>query len=253
MCSQPIICAIDQGMTHPSTLLITGAAKRVGAVLALHLAESGYDIALHYHRSKSEAQALQAKIQQLGRRCEIFQQDLTEIAALPGLIAQIKEQMPHLAGLINNASIFERASLQDSDAELFDRQMTINLKAPIFLTQEFAKQVRKGCVINLLDTHITTHHTSHALYLLSKKSLGEFTQMAAREYGPDIRVNAICPGHVLPSSEYEEGYQDRLEAKNPLKKIATLKDIAQAAAYLLQANSVTGQLLYVDGGEHIAH
>ncbi len=238
-------------MNARPAILITGAARRVGAATALYFARAGYDIALHYNQSKSEAEALQKEIEAVGADCRLFAHDLAGVKGFPALMAAVKKSLPRCAALINNASIFERASLMETDEALFDRQFAVNFKAPFFLTQAFAKTFGKGAVINILDTDIETNGISHFAYLLSKKALAEFTRAAARELGPDIRVNGVCPGIMLPSNELDLPYMKRLEADLPLKALALPEDAAKAVRWLCESTFVTGQLIHVDGGQHL--
>lgn len=233
------------------TILITGAAKRIGAALARHFAQNGWDIALHYNSSESEARALQREIEAMGRACALFAQDLADIPALPAFMAKVKRALPHCEALINNASIFERAGFLDTDETLFDRQMDINFKAPFFLTQAFVRAFNQGSVVNILDTEISNTQGSHFAYLLAKKALGEFTLMAARALGPQVRVNAVCPGITLPSDKHDEAYMAKLAPSLPLRALAQPEQIAQTALWLCQNTSLTGQMIFIDGGQHV--
>jgi pteridine reductase len=232
-------------------VLITGGAKRVGAVMALYFARQGYDIALHYNRSKVDAQKLQKQIEKLGRRCELFSLDLKNVKGIPALMAKVKKSMPHCTALINNASTFERADFFKTDEALFDRQMNVNFKAPFFLTQAFAKTFKKGSVVNMLDTDILRTRSSHFAYLLSKKAFAEFTMMAARVLGPDIRVNAVAPSVILPSIPGDAEYMNKLKKRLPLRRVPTLEEVAKAAQMLCENEIFIGQILYINGGEHV--
>ena len=232
-------------------VIITGGAKRVGAALTRHFAKSGYDIALHYNHSAAEARALQQEIKSTGVDCQLFQQDLQNIAELAPFIKKIQIAMPHCSALINNASLFERAAFLETDEALFDRQFTANFKAPFFLTQAFAKTFAKGSVISLLDTDIVQTQISHFAYLLSKKSLGEFTTMAARALGPNIRVNGVCPGCLLASNQNDELYEQKLQDIIPLRRHPDPQECAEAVHWLIEQKHITGQLIYVDGGKHV--
>lgn len=238
-------------MTSAKAVIITGGAKRVGAALALYFAKQGYDIALHYHHSQADAERVRAEIEANGRQCMLFPRDLSDMAGIPALLERIHKAMPHCTALINNASVFERAPFMETDEALFDRQMDINVKAPFFLTQAFARTFQTGCVINLLDTQITDTQGSHFAYLLSKKTFAEFTQMAARALGPAIRVNGVCPGFLLPSNGFDEAYGEKLAASLPLGAVASLEQVAMAAHSLCENPAVTGQLLFTDGGQHL--
>jgi len=232
-------------------VIITGGAKRVGAALARYFAEAGYDIALHYNRSSADAKKLKKEIEKLGRTCALFAQDLSDIKALPKLMKQVQKALPHCTALVNNASVFERAELMETDEALFDRQFTVNFKAPFFLTQAFAKTFGKGCIINMLDTDIAQTQGSHFAYLLSKKVLADFTEMAARALGPDIRVNGVCPGIMLPSKELDMPYMKKLSQNVPLEMLAGLEHAVETVRWLCEQKTITGQLLFTDGGQHL--
>lgn len=225
-------------------VIITGGAKRVGAALSRYFSAKGYDIALHYSTSKTEAEALHTEL----GNCELFQHDLNDVADIPALMADIKSRMPHAVTLINNASIFNRKNFLETDEAFFDAQMTVNFKAPFFLTQAFAKSFGAGSVVNIIDTDIQKTGGSHFAYLLSKKALADFTQMAARDLGPKIRVNGVCPGIMLPSNELDEDYMKRLSQTLPLRATATVQQTVEATFMLAENNALTGQLLFVDGG-----
>ena len=238
-------------MTTRPGILITGGAKRVGAALSRHFAKHEYDIALHYNQSKAEADGVQKEIEALGAKCVLVEHDMRDIVGIPAFMERVKNAMPDCTALINNASVFERATLMDTDEALFDRQFDVNFKAPFFLTQSFAKTFGKGCVVNMLDTDISKTQGSHFAYLLSKKTLAEFTMMAARELGPDIRVNGVCPGYLLSASAADEAYEQKMETLIPMKSHPTLEDVANCAHWLMAQPYITGQLIFVDGGKHV--
>lgn len=232
--------------------LITGGAKRVGRGLSLYLAQQGYDIALHYHTSQHEAGALQREIQALGRMCELFPCDLMELEALPGLIQRVAREMPHCSVLINSASRFEPGPFLETTPQHAQEMHRINCESPAFLTQAFAKEFGRGHVVNILDTAITQNRHSYFFYLLAKKALAEFTRMAALELAPAIRVNAVCPGVMLPSGpEWDEAYMERHAKEMPLGRIATVDELCRHVGWLLESEAVTGQLVFIDGGEHL--
>jgi NAD(P)-dependent dehydrogenase (short-subunit alcohol dehydrogenase family) len=238
-------------MTARPAILITGGAKRVGAALARFFSTNGYDIALHYHHSETEAKQLQQEIAANGSKCMLFRHDLADAAGLENLVGKVGASFPACSALINNASVFERGELMQTSEELFDRQFAINLKAPFFLTQAFAKQFKSGHIVNVLDTDIVHNQVSHFAYLMSKKSLADFTKMAARALGPDISVNAVCPGCILPSDQNEEAYEQKMQSVVPLKSHPDTDDVAQSVYWLLQQKHITGQLIFVDGGKHV--
>lgn len=231
--------------------LVTGAAVRIGRAIAEALAQRGYDIAIHYHTSKNEAEKLAEDIQNKGVNCDFFQADLSRFSEHSRLVERVKETFPHLNVLVNSASIFEKASLTDTEEDLFDRHFDINLKAPFFLCRDFARLIGQGQIINILDQRIARHHSTYFAYTLTKKTLAELTRMAATELAPKIRVNAIAPGYILPPAGQDRSTLEYLDRKIPLQQQGNLKQIQQAVHYLIENDFVTGQILYVDGGENL--
>lgn len=231
--------------------LVTGAAKRVGRAIALGLATQGYDIILHYHHSAMEAEATRQDILAKGVACELLQGNLAQTEQLSALVEQAFQLMPHCNALINNASSFGRASLGEMTLEHYLQEFAVNLHAPVFLTQAFSRHTNHAVVVNLLDTMINHHQHAHAAYLLAKKSLADFTQMAALEFAPGLRVNGVCPGFLLPSSGWDGDYQAKLQSRLPLGKTAAVENIVEAIWALISNPAITGQLLFVDGGEHL--
>jgi len=231
--------------------LITGGAKRIGKAICLDLAESGYQIALHYNHSKSEAKNLAELIQKKGVQCETFACDLADERQTLQLIERVHQQFPNLNLLINNASVFQKSNLRTTEMAIFNQDIAINLKAPYILMRDFAKICRKGDIINILDTNIIKNKTAHLSYLLAKKTLGELTKLSAVELAPQIRVNGIAPGLILPPVEKRDTYLTRLTQKIPLKKKGHPHQITQSIRFLLDNSYITGQIIYVDGGEHL--
>ncbi len=232
--------------------LVTGGAVRVGRVIAEALADAGYDIALHYHHSAKEAAETAEAICARGRKCTLFKADLGNSLEHKELMEKTFREFPECNLLVNNASIFERAEFMATDEDSFDRHLAINFKAPFFLTQYFAERTEKGQVINILDTYITKTTGAYFAYLLSKKSLAEFTRMAARALAPHIRVNGICPGTLLTSSTYPT--QAGLEAAAkvlPLQRQPSLMDFTRALLFLITTPSITGECLFVDSGQQL--
>ncbi|MCP5361494.1 MAG: SDR family oxidoreductase [Hyphomicrobiales bacterium] len=235
-----------------NAVLITGGARRVGRAIALAFAARGYDVALHFRRSAEEAEITRQEILSIGVACECFAADLQDSGARQAMLQRVFDTFPHCRVLVNNASIFERARFMETDEVLFDRQMDINFRVPFFLTQEFIKHCPEARVINMLDTNITATQTSHFSYLLAKKALAEFTRMAARELAPKARIHGVCPGLVIPAEgEEDESYTEKYIAQSPLQSISPPEDVAEAVCWLAEAESVTGQLLFLDGGKHL--
>lgn len=239
-------------MTRP-VALITGGAIRLGKAIATGLAAAGQDIALHYNSSAEAALATQAEIQSMGVDCRLFRQDLNEASAMPDLVARVQADMPGLSTLVNSASIYEPGPIATTTLEQFSRQFDMNLRAPFFLTQAFCARVESGLVINICDNKVAYNQYDYAAYLLAKKGLAEFTLMAALEFAPRFRVNGVMPGIPLPPTTRSEEYiQWRLEGI-PLRRQGSTDDIVRAVRYLLESPFVNGQLMFVDGGEAMAH
>ncbi len=234
-----------------NTAIITGGSKRIGRSIALTLAELGYDIALHYNRSRKDALNTQAKIRDFGVKCEIFKADLSDPSQASGLIKDVKKKMPGLELLVNNASVFKEKRFLDVKEKDFDNEFNINFKSPFFLSQQFAKNVSGGMIINLLDARVSKVHTAHFVYNLTKNSLMHLTLMLAKELGPEIRVNAICPGPVLPASGENIRQLKKIAAKTPLKKIGDTSYINSGVRYLVENKFITGEMLFIDGGQHL--
>jgi len=234
-----------------NTAIITGGSKRIGRSIALTLAGMGYDIALHYNNSKKDALAAQGMIKNHGVKCEIFKSDLSDPSQAAGLIKNVQKNMKGLNLLVNNASIFKEKHFLNVKEKDFDNEFNINLKSPFFLSLQFAKSVKRGMIINLLDARVSKVHTAHFVYNLTKNALMHLTLMLAKELGPEIRVNAICPGPILPSPGENVNQLKKLAAKTPLKKIGDTSYINSGVKYLVENKFITGEMLYIDGGQHL--
>ncbi len=230
---------------------VTGGAKRIGREIAFFFAEKGYDIALHYHSSPVEAKNAAEKINSAGRQsCELFKADLSSAESANKLINDVFMRFPECCVLINNASVFQRVSFSETTEAFFDRVFQINFKTPFFLTQQFSRFCENGLVINLLDTKISKNDIPYFVYLLTKKALADFTLMAAADLGPKIRVNGICPGLILPSESGKESFE-RMALKIPALQTGSPENIVKAVRYLEDNEFITGEILYVDGGEKL--
>jgi len=247
-----------------TTALVTGAGKRLGRAMALELARRGHDVAVHYATSCDEAEAVAAEIRGLGQNAVTVQADLLDEA-------QVQRLLPEAAGLlnapitclINNASIFEYDTIQSATRDSWDRHMESNLRAPFVLTQAMAAQVpapdkcdmgepvARGLVINMIDQRVRKLTPEFMTYTLAKMGLWAFTQTAAQALAPHIRVNAIGPGPTLQGHRQTETHFQRQREATVLGRGANPSDITAALAYFLDAPAVTGQLLCVDGGQHL--
>ena len=234
------------------TALVTGGATRLGFSFAYALAEVGYDIALHYHQSADNAQQAAEAIKSLGVTCKTFPYDLSGESP-EGLIELVLHDFSSLDLLINNASVYEAATIAHTDMALLKQQFSVNFFAPLLLTSVFANQCVKGNVINILDNKIAFQQNHYAAYLLSKKALSEFTQLAAIEFAPNLRINGIAPGVVMPGDGRTDDYVRWRVDGIPLNRQGGVDDLISAMHYLLNNDFVTGQVLIVDGGEGLNH
>ncbi len=229
--------------------LVTGGAHRLGQAICVTLAEMGYDIAIHH--SSSDPSETEELVRAHGVTCRTYQANLTNASETSGLVTRVHDDMPHLDLLVNNASVFLKESIADSETSLLDIHYSVNVRAPFILIREFCDLVDKGQVINMADTRISIDDISSAAYSLSKKSLKDLTELAAVEFAPDIRVNAVAPGLILPPPGEDESYLDGRSEEVPLKRRGEPADITQALRFLLEAEFVTGQIIFVDGGAHL--
>ena len=239
-------------MDNCKAALVTGGAKRIGKEICLRLAELGYDIVLTYLSSVVEAEALAEEITLMGQSCSIKRCDLTVSRDIPILMEEIFQEFPQLNLVVNNASQFERCTLADTTLEDLDKNLSLHLKTPFMIVQKFAQQCNHGQVINILDTRITKNRTAYFAYLISKKSLADFTLLAASELAPNIRVNGIAPGLILAPDGEDSAYLDRLATKIPAKRKGSVRDIVNTVEFLVKNDYITGQILFNDGGEHLS-
>ena len=231
--------------------LITGGAQRIGKAIALTLADRGFDIALHYNHSKDEALDVAREIRQKGVRCEVFACDLQKESHVLLLLEKARKKFPHLNLLVNNASIFLPSGLGRQGLKLFDDHWTINFRAPFILSGEFVRLCQKGQIINILDTKVVKNKTEHLGYLISKKALFELTKILAVSQAPAIRVNGIAPGIILPPVNKGQSYLDKRAQQIPLKRAGDVQFITRSVEFLLDNEFMTGQTIFVDGGEHL--
>lgn len=218
--------------------LVTGGAVRIGRAITVALQAAGAEVVVQYRNSKKEAEALSPFC---------VQADLQSADECARMIAEAGP----LDFLINNASIFTKESLAESTPETVRREFSINLFAPMELTRLFAAQTRQGAVVNLLDRRIRCHDITCVPYSITKQGLAELTRLSALEYAPDIRVNGVAPGPVLPPPENPSENIRELAGHLPLEDLPTVEQIAESVLFLLQADAVTGQVVYVDGGQHL--
>lgn len=236
------------------TALVTGAGRRIGRAIALHLAGRGYHVAVHCNRSRDEADAVVNEIGQGGYRAAVVQADLSDHAAVSNLVAQAAAALGPLSLLVNSASLFDYDHVETATEQSWDRHLDTNLKAPFFLSQTFAAQLpegESGNIINLIDMRVWRLTPHFASYTVAKAGLWTLTQTLAMALAPRIRVNGIGPGPVLPSPhQTEEQFRKQWES-TPLKRGAEPGEIAAAVGFLLDAPAMTGQMIALDGGQHL--
>lgn len=224
-------------------VLVTGGGKRLGAAIARAVAGAGHGVVIHYGRSRDEAEALAAELDG-----EAVGGDLADVAALPALFARACARGA-VAGLVNSASLFEEDRPERIDAELAARLHAVNCVAPAMLASLLAAQGEEGAVVNLLDQKLANPNPDFFSYSLSKYALAGATTMMAQAFAPRVRVNAVAPGLTLKSGDQSDAEFDRVSRMNLLERPVGAENVAQAVVYLLEARSVTGQTLYVDGGQ----
>lgn len=233
--------------------LVTGGARRIGRAVSLKLAGAGYAVAIHCNRSEEEAKALQREIEQAGGRCAIVVADLAGKDVAARLIGDTTKSVGRLSLLVNNASVFEEDSIETLDPARWDRQMAVNLVTPVFLARSFAAQASRGAsIVNILDQRVFKPTPLFFSYAVSKAALHSATHMLAQALAPQIRVNGVAPGPILPSTRQSKQDFAEQSARLPLGRNATADDVAEAVLYLAGAEGITGTVIPVDGGQHIA-
>ncbi|UTH43858.1 SDR family oxidoreductase [Loktanella salsilacus] len=246
------------------TALVTGAGARLGRAMALYLADRGHDVAVHYASSADGAEEVAGAIRAKGRRAVTLQADLLNEEATQSLVDRAVQALGPLTVLVNNASIFEYDNIASATRSSWDRHMDSNLRAPFVLTQHFAQQVpdpaidaqgepvAQGLIVNMLDQRVQKLTPEFATYTLAKMGLWALTRTAAQGLAPRVRVNGIGPGPTLQGARQSEAHFKAQRAATVLERGADPGDICAALGYLLDAKAVTGQMIAVDGGQHLA-
>ncbi len=244
--------------------LVTGAGIRLGRAMALYLARRGYDVAVHYATSEQPAQETVAEVQALGRKAVALQADLLDEAQVSALLPRAAELLGGpITCLVNNASIFEYDNIRTATRQSWDRHMDSNLRAPFVLTQAMAEQgltpaadeagepVATGLIVNMVDMRVRKLTPEFMSYTIAKMGLWALTRTSAQALTPAIRVNAIGPGPTIQGHRQSEDHFRAQRANTVLERGANPSDITAALGYFLDAHAVTGQLLCVDGGQHL--
>jgi pteridine reductase len=243
---------------HDRAVLVTGAARRVGAAIARALHAAGAAVVLHCNRSRDEADALAGELNAArSKSCAVVQADLLDVAALPRLVDEAAAKFGGLFGLVNNASSFYATPMGRITSREWDDLVGTNLRAPLFLSQAAAPHLAKahGAIVNIIDIHWERPLDNFMVYTVAKAGLAGLTRSLAVELAPDVRVNGVAPGAILwpeGGQHFDPQEQSRITAQTPAGRIGNPEDVAGAVKYLLlDAPFVTGQILPVDGGRSL--
>lgn len=238
----------------PRAALVTGAGQRIGRALALALAEDNYAVAVHYHRSRAAAEGVVATIRGGGGRAEALPADLADEGAVAELLPRAEAALGPIGVLINNASVFAHDTVESATRESWEAHLAVNLRAPFVLIQHFAARLPQdagGAIVNLLDERVWSLTPYFVSYTVSKTGLWTLTQTMALALAPRIRVNGIGPGPTLPSLRQSAEEFARQCAIMPLRRGTGPREIAAALRFILAAPAMTGQMIALDGGQHL--
>jgi len=237
------------------TALITGSAIRLGRAISLALAEKGCNLILHYHSSVDKVYELMEQVSKKNISAILIQADLTEENESFSLFTKILESKHHVDILVNNAGIYLDGNALKTTKDIWDNQFMLNLRSPFILSQEFAKQLPEGLpgrILNISDAKVLRPKPDHFVYRLTKSSMNEMTKMLAKELAPNITVNALAPGLILPLAGRESiDLQKNTITRIPLQRIGGLDTMAENAIHILEQDFMTGQIIALDGGEFL--
>ena len=242
-------------MGERGTALITGGARRIGRALVTAAADAGYDVAIHVRSVDDQAEAAAADVRARGRKAALLVCDLRKEATTVALVGEAEAELGVVRLLVNCASVFEEDAFADMNRASWDAHMETNLRAPLVLAQVFARRLpegRDGLIVNLLDQRVLRPSPEFFSYSLSKAALWDATRMLAQALAPRIRVNGIGPGPTLPSVHQDQAAFEAEAGATLLQRPVSPAEIAQALRYLIDAPSVTGQMIAVDAGQHLA-
>jgi len=241
-------------MEQQKTVLITGAAVRLGRAIALALAGAGWAVGVHYNASAAEAEDTAKAIRAKGVRAETLKADLAKESDVQALLGKAREALGPVTALVNNASVFENDDVRSMTRASWDKHIETNLRAPLVLAQNFARELppdSEGAIVNLLDQRLFKPMPQFLSYSVSKAGLHWLTTTLAQALAPRIRVNAVAPGPTLRGARQSEADFRRQTEATVLRRGPTPEDIGAAVRYLLEARNVTGQTLVVDAGQHL--
>lgn len=241
-------------MTTRGAALVTGAGRRIGRALALEAARAGFDVAVHYRAARADAQAVADEIAALGPRAFVLDAELTNEDQTAALIGRAQRALGPVTLLVNSASTFDDDRLATATRASWDAHLDANLRAPVVLAQAFAAALpagTEGQIVNIVDQRVLRPNPQFFSYSLSKAGLWWATQTMAQDLAPRIRVNAVGPGPVLASVHQVPGEFEAEAAGTPLQHAVSLDEVSAALRYLIDARSVTGQMIAVDAGQHL--
>ncbi|MEX1148176.1 MAG: SDR family oxidoreductase [Sphingomonadales bacterium] len=241
--------------SHGKTVLITGAAKRIGRAIALDLAAHGWDIAVHYGQSAEHARDVVREVEAMGRRAAAVSADLASEDETGALVNRARDALGDLSLVVNNASLFEEDDFATVTRESWDMHLDVNLRAPFLICQKFVDALapgQHGNIVNIIDQRVWRLTPRFMSYTLSKAGLWTLTRTMAQALAPRVRVNAIGPGPILPSTRQSEEDFAAQARSLPLERPANASEIAAAIRFILETPSMTGQMIALDGGQHLS-
>jgi NAD(P)-dependent dehydrogenase (short-subunit alcohol dehydrogenase family) len=233
------------------TVLVTGAAKRLGNAIAVGLAKQGSNVIIHYDKSEVEAEKLRGEIAELGVKSWIVKANLGDSESCGELMEESRRLAGTIDVLVNNASVFSAGDVGAVKLEDIEVEMVTNAWAPFLLTRYFSEKTENGRIVNILDTRVAGYDFNHFAYYLSKRMLEILTKSMALKLAPRITVNGIAPGLILPPEGKDYDYLEQKKDTVPLRKIGSPSDVVETVLFLLRSDFVTGQVVYVDGGKHL--
>jgi NAD(P)-dependent dehydrogenase (short-subunit alcohol dehydrogenase family) len=238
-------------MSARGTALVTGGPRRIGRELVRACSAAGYDVAIHCRREDDDARAALAEVRETGQSGGLFTCDLNDEGEVASLVRRVIDSLGPVTLLVNSASLFRNDAFAEIERASWDEHLNINLRAPLVLSREMAAQGLAGHIVHILDQRVLAPGPDYFSYTLSKAALWSATRMMAIELAPRIRVNAIGPGPVLANPDQSPADFDAEAASTPLGRAVDPADIGRALTYLIGAASVTGQMIAVDGGQHL--
>jgi pteridine reductase len=240
--------------TARKVALVTGAATRVGSAIAVALAEADHDVLVHYHQNADGAQRTKGLIHAAGGRCEVFSADLSKPTQARQLVDDAIQTMGRLDTLVSSAANFERLPFDDVDGDAWSRAMDLNVTASFHLAHQASAELRQrqGSIVFITCSSVTTPMRNYLPYVVSKGALHQLMRVLSLELAPEVRVNAVAPGTVLPPESMTEAQLNRLRSRIPLARFGSAEEIASAVVFLTRSDFVTGQQLTIDGGRSLA-